>query len=117
LNQDILVLDGEKRNITQFRLSEYGSLVREATILYNQGLYEEAAVIWRTVSKRNNNSSVAHAGIAKALEKEENYSEAIKHFKQGSDRKGFSNAYGQIRIQAVRDYLPTIMTVIIFGAA
>jgi len=114
LNQDILVLDGKKNSISQFRLSKYGSLVREATTLYNQGKYEEAAVIWQTVSMRNSNSSVAHVGIAKALEKEENYSQAMMHFKLGAERTGYSDSYGQIRIQTVRDYLPTIMTIIFF---
>lgn len=113
LGEDVIVLDSGKRNITRFRHSEYGSLVRRATLLYNQGLYEEAAVIWRQVAMRNSNNEMASVGIAKALEKDEAYGEAQQEYKKGADRSGYSDSFAQIRIDAVRSNLPLIMTVII----
>ncbi len=110
---EVLVLDTAKRNVTRFSLSEYGSLVRKATVLYNQGLYEEAAVIWQSVAKRNANNSIAYIGIAKALEKEGNYDAALSYYRQGTDRSGYSDTFGQIRMQAVRENLPIIMTIFI----
>ncbi|CAM4088271.1 hypothetical protein L1N85_14715 [Paenibacillus alkaliterrae] len=114
---EMLVLDSTKRNITRFALSEYGSLVRQATVLYNQGLYEEAAVIWEDVAKRNANNSIAYTGIAKALEKAGKYGEALVYYRQGTDRSGYSDTFGQIRMQAVRDNLPIIMTIFICALA
>ena len=114
---ELLVLDTAKRNLTRFALSEYGSLVRKATMLYNQGLYEEAAVIWQSVAKRNANNSIAYVGIAKALEKEGNDDAALSYYRQGTDRQGYSDTFGQIRMQAVRDNLPVIMTMFIGALA
>jgi hypothetical protein len=110
---EVLVLDAAKRNITRFAMTEYGSLVRKATVIYNQGLYEEAADVWREVAKRNANNSIAYIGIAKALEKEGKYDEALSYYKQGTDRSGYSDTFGQIRMQTVRDNLPIIMTLFI----
>ncbi|MCY9663543.1 hypothetical protein M5X11_00890 [Paenibacillus alginolyticus] len=112
LNDSILVLDSGKRNITQFSLTEYGSQVRKAVILYNQGLYEEAASIWRNVAKRNIHSDIANVGIAKSLEKNGDYESALYYYKQGADRAGFSNNFSQIRIAAVRMNLPIVMSLL-----
>lgn len=114
---ELLVLDAAKRNVTRFALSEYGDLVRQATVLYNQGLYEEAAVIWQSVAKRNANNSIAYVGIAKALEKEGSFDEALVYYRQGTDRSGYSDTFGQIRMQTVRNNLPIIMTVFILALA
>lgn len=113
LGGDIIVLDSGKSNITRFELSEYGSMVRKATALYNQGLYEDAAVIWRQVAMRNGNSETAHFGIAKAMEKNEDYKGALSEYREGAERSGYSDSFAQIRIEAVRSHLPVIMTVVI----
>jgi tetratricopeptide (TPR) repeat protein len=110
----LLVLDSGKRNITRFVLTDYGRLVHQATVLYNQGMYEEAATIWRKVVKLNNNNRIANIGIAKALEKEENYEEALRYYKLGADRSGYSDAFSQLRIRAVRHALPSVMSLFAF---
>lgn len=112
-NDSVLVLDAGKRNITRFVRTEYGELVRQATVLYNQGLYEEAAAKWKIVSKRNVHNELAYIGMAKALEKQEKYDEAMRYYRLGSDRSGYSDSYAFIRIDAVRTALPLVMTLII----
>ena len=112
-NDSVLVLDAGKRNITRFVRTEYGELVRQATVLYNQGLYEEAAAKWEIVSKRNVHNKLAYIGMAKALEKQEKYDEAMRYYRLGSDRSGYSDSYAFIRIDAVRTALPLVMTLII----
>ncbi|BBH24202.1 hypothetical protein Back11_55470 [Paenibacillus baekrokdamisoli] len=109
----VLVLDAGKRNITRFNRTEYGQLVRKATVLYNQGLYEEAAIIWQEVAKRNMNNEIAYVGMAKALEKQGKYDEAMRYYKLGADRSGYSDTYAQIRIKSVRTHLPLIMSLLI----
>ncbi|WP_223067892.1 NHL repeat-containing protein [Paenibacillus caui] len=116
-NGEVLVLDTAKLNITVFKLSEYGELVRKATVLYNQGLYEEASQIWKEVSRRNQNSRVANIGIAKALEKDEQYGQAMKQYRMGADHAGYSDTFAEVRIRAVREYLPLVMTLILLLAA
>lgn len=116
-NGELLVLDAGKRNITRFALTEYGSLVREATILYNQGLYEEAAGIWREVARRNANNELAFLGIAKALEKEGKYEEALAYYKLGTSRSGYSDTFSLKRMETVRSNMPLIMTAFLFVIA
>ncbi|WP_424768406.1 hypothetical protein [Paenibacillus sp. sgz302251] len=113
----LVVLDAGKRNITFFERTEYGNLVREATILYNNGLYEEAADIWQEVAWRNVNNSIAYLGIAKALEKEERYDEALSYYKLGANRSGYSDTFGLKRMETVRSNLPLIMTVLLTAIA
>jgi len=113
----IVVLDAGKRNLTFFKRSEYGELVRQATVLYNQGLYEEAAVLWQEVIRRNANNSIAYLGIAKALEKEERYDEALAYYKLGADRYGYSDTFALKRMETVRSNLPLVMTILLLALA
>jgi tetratricopeptide (TPR) repeat protein len=113
----VVVLDSGKRNLTFFQPSEYGQLVRLATVLYNQGLYEEAAVIWQEVVMRNTNNSIAYLGIAKALEKDGRYEEALHYYKLGADRYGYSDTFGLKRMETVRSNLPLVMTVVLLVLA
>lgn len=109
----IVVLDAGKRNLTFFERSEYGELVRQATVLYSQGLYEEAAELWKEVARRNANNSIAYLGIAKALEKEERYDEALAYYKLGADRLGYSDTFALKRMETVRSNLPVVMSVVL----
>ncbi|WP_372630193.1 YIP1 family protein [Cohnella sp.] len=108
----VLVLDAAKRNITRFVPTEYGSLVHRATLLYAEGRYAEAAEIWHQASRRDMNNREAYAGIAKALENEGKYEEALPYYRLGADRGGYSDSYGKIRIQTVREHLPLIMSLL-----
>jgi hypothetical protein len=109
----ILVLDADKRNITFFKPTAYENLVRRATVLYNQGLYEDAAGIWKKVAKLNINNELAYTGIGKALDKAGQYAESLRYYKLGADRKDYSQNFGQYRIQVVRSHLPLVMSVLI----
>lgn len=112
LGNSLLVLDSGKRNITRFVLTEYGKLVHDATVLYKQGSYEEAADLWRSVAKRNSNNDATYIGIAKALENAGKYDEALLYYRLGADRDGYSETYTQVRIQSVRGNMPLIMTLL-----
>jgi len=109
----VLVLDAGKRNVTRFVRSEYGELVREATLRYNEGLYEEAAAIWEEASKRNVHNEMAYIGMAKSLEKQERYEEAMRYYRLGTDRSGYSDTFAFLRIDAVRASLPFAMTALL----
>lgn len=113
----ILVLDAGKRSITRFTRTEYGELVYRATKLYNQGLYEEAAALWAEAAKLNIHNATAYVGMAKALEKQEKYAEAMRVYKLGADRSGYSDTFALVRMEAVRTNLPWIMTALLAVAA
>lgn len=105
-NNEILVLDSEKANITRFSVTSFGEMVRDAIKLYNDGLYEQALGPWREVIKRNSNYELACTGIGKALYNKatkENYKEAMKYFRLANNKKGYSDAFRQYSIEVVRD--------------
>jgi len=116
-NDSLLVLDAGKRSITRFVRTEYGDLVREATVLYNQGLYEDAADVWEQVSLRNIHNGIAYIGMAKALEKQGAYGEAMRYYKLGADRPGYSDTFAFIRMEAVRANLPIVMSLLLAALA
>ena len=80
-DDSILVLDMHKGYITKWSPTEYGELVHQGTLLFNEGKYAEAKEIWKKVILRNSNFEMAYTGIGKAYYEEENYKEALKYLK------------------------------------
>lgn len=105
----IYVLDSLKNSVTLFQPTEYESLLRKATILYNDGLYQESADTWKQVLKRNNNNVMAYEGLGKALSQNGEYIESLKYLKDGGERYSYSRAFSKIRLQVIRNYSPYIM--------
>ncbi len=108
----VYVLDRLKNNITIFEPTEYGSLVEEATILYNEGLYEESSRIWSKVLARNANSRLAYNGIGKAYTQGEEYTSALEYLRYSGDRYSYSRAFGKNRLVVVRKYGPYVMALV-----
>ncbi|MHB1453068.1 MAG: hypothetical protein ACYCYM_03790 [Saccharofermentanales bacterium] len=113
IGSDVLVLDSDKASITVFRLTEYGALVLDATLLYNEGMYQEAMSNWESVLMQNSNSELAYRGIGRAYLQQEKYVEAIRYLKIGQDRAGYSKAFSYYRTQVVRDNFPAIATILV----
>lgn len=93
----IYVLDSAKGSITVLRYTEYGLDVRNAVTLYNDGKYAEALDYWNKVITKNGNLQIAYIGIGEALLGEKNYTEAMKYFKLGMYKEGYSEAFAQYR--------------------
>lgn len=100
---DVLyVLDAEQKCITLFSQTKFGSTVREATQLYNQGLYLESEQLWDDVLAMSSNFSLAYTGKGKALYEQELYSEAAESFRLGEDRANYGKAYEALRAEFIR---------------
>lgn len=102
----VYVLDRLKSNITIFEPTEYGALVEEATILYNNGLYEASSAAWRQVLARNANSTLAYNGIGKAYAQGEAYTEALQYLRYSGDKYSYSRSFGKNRLLVIRKYGP-----------
>lgn len=100
----VYVLDRLKNNITVFEPTEYGALVREAVLAYDQGNYSEAELLWKQVLERNANSTLAYNGIGKALAQENRYDEAMQYLRLSGDRYSYSRSFGKNRLELVRNY-------------
>lgn len=109
----VYVLDRIKSNITIFEPTEYGALVEEAIILYNEGLYEESSQLWMQVLARNANSTLAYNGIGKAYVQGEEYTEALQFLRYSGDKYSYSKAFGKNRLVVVRTYGPYVFAALI----
>lgn len=112
-NGNIIVLDSLKNNMTVFSRTDYGQKVMEATKLYFEGQYDQAVGLWTEVIKRNGNLELAYMGIGKALYNTGDYKEAMKYFKLGYDREGYSEAFKEHRKMAMRKSIGVIALVLI----
>lgn len=116
----VYVLDRVKGNITIFEPTEYGSLVEEATVLYNDGMYEESGLVWQQVLARNANSTLAYNGIGKVLTQGGEYTEALKYLRFSGDKYSYSKSFGKNRLLLIRQYgvwVIIALVVVIIGFA
>ena len=109
----VYVLDRLKNNITVFEPTEYGALVEEAIITYNEGLYEESSALWKQVLARNANSKLAYNGIGKAYTQGEEYTDALEYLRYSGDKYSYSRAFGKNRLVVVRKYGPYAFAVLV----
>ena len=113
VGSDILVLDAEKATVTAFSLTEYGRLINKATLLYNEGYYDQAMEEWQQLLQHNLNSEQANRGIGRAYLEQANYKEAMEYLRLGQDRAGYSKAYGYYRTEVIRAYFPLVAVIIL----
>jgi tetratricopeptide (TPR) repeat protein len=99
----IWVLDSGKRNITIFELTEFGASVHEAMKLYNEGRYQEDISLWEEVARADANYLLAYTGLGKAYFQLENYSLAMERFRMAGDRAGYSEAFAERSLEAMRE--------------
>lgn len=113
VGEDIAVIDSGKNTLTVFRLTEYGKLVKNAVMLYNDGFYTKAADAWEEIVVRNQNFELAYDGLGKAAFENKNYKEAMKYYKLAYNREGYSDAFKESRADFLRVALPYIGTAIV----
>ena len=109
----IYVLDSAKGSVTVFRYTEYGTNVRQAMILYNDGKYDEALDYWKTVIRKNGNLQVAYIGIGEALAGQKKYTEAMKYFKTGMYKEGYSDAFSSYRKEILQANFTWILILVV----
>ncbi|AYB44317.1 hypothetical protein [Paenibacillus lautus] len=123
IGEDFLVLDKALGEITVFRTTEYGRTLNEAVKSYYRGEEETAFALFNRTIAMNANLDFAYAGIGKALLRQGDYKDAMKHFKRSLDQKNYSKAFLLYRKEVMREHFPLIMTVLflagigIFAAA
>ncbi|SFS75493.1 NHL repeat-containing protein [Paenibacillus sp. BC26] len=113
IGDKLAVLDRGKNNIAVFRPTEFGSLVRQATIQHYSGNDNEAVKLWGQVLRLNTNYEIAYLGIGKSLLMEKKNEEAMEYFKLGMSRKNYSVAYKRYRRDVMKDNFGPFMTVLI----
>lgn len=109
----IYVLDNELGNITKFRTTEYGKMLRKGIVLFQDGLYTESTSIWKQILKMDVNSELAYNGLGKSLHAEEKYAEAMECFKKANNREEYSESFKQYRSIKIKKYFPIVITTVL----
>ena len=103
------VLDAGRGNLTEFTLTEYGSLILLANHLYTLGEYEESIGPWEEVIRMDAGNTLAWRALGQAYYGRRDYEKAMEYFKLGMDRTGYSLAFGQVRDQWIKQYFSVIV--------
>lgn len=90
---DILILDSGLGGIHVLAPTAFGRGVRRAISLYNEGLYEDAAAYWEDILQQDAYYALANIGMGKVYERIGDYDTAMVHYRNGSDREGYSSAF------------------------
>ena len=102
-DNNLLILDKGKNNITVMEQTFYGQMIRSANKLYNEGLYEESITPWMEVLRMNANYTQAYMGLGKAYMSMGDYEKAMEYFKLGKDPEGYGEAKAALRDQKIRE--------------
>lgn len=109
----LYVMDADKNTITEFTLTQFGELVRNAISLYNEGLYQQSIEPWKEVISHNANYLLAYTGLGKAYYQMKDYDTAMYYFRLANDRANYSEAFREASLNAIRNSF----TFIVLGIA
>ena len=109
VGSSLYVLDADKKTITEFVMSEFGLLVREAIDLYDAGLYEEAIEPWKAVLRRDSNFNMGYVGLGLAYYQLKDYKTAMYYFGLQNDRADYSAAWKEYSLEFMRNYFTYIV--------
>lgn len=112
MGYDLLVLDETKNSVTVFSTTEYGSMIYEATELYQKGEYAQSADEWQEVMKLNANYPLAFRGVGRALMRENQFEEAMKYFRMAYDDENYGRAFKLYRKEWVEKNVWWILLVL-----
>lgn len=110
----LYVVDKGKRVIYSFKATEFAQKVIKGVYYYKQGLYVQSQDIWKDILKMNSSFILSYKALANAYFKQQNYQVALKDYRLAEDKKGYSDAYWQIRNAWIQENMGYILE-IIFG--
>ena len=104
----IFVLDKERANIQQFAPTEFTDEVHQALELYQEGYYVQSQEPWNKVLQMNNLFDLAHKGLGESFYKQQIYENALDEFEIANYKKGYSNAFWELRNKWLQNNLATL---------
>ncbi len=109
----IFVLDEILNSVQELTATEFTGLVHEAFTLFQEGKYAESKVPWTEVLRMNSLFTYASTGLGESLYREGNFQEALESFKNGGNKKGYSDAYWELRSDWLHKNMGTILIVVV----
>lgn len=110
-DQDIIVADSTLNTLTVFQMTNYGSLLKTAQQLTNDGHYGKAKAYWQDIYDQDKNNQLAYIGLAKAYYDSGEYKLAMQYAKKGYDRDTYALAFEYIRNQYLKSHFTLVLVV------
>lgn len=101
--EKVLVVDDTTNLLTVFKITDFGTKVKELIILTQKGYYSDIKEGWEEILSLDNNFQPAYAGLAKVYLGEKEYSKAMEMAKKGYDRETYSVAFEYQRKNIIYD--------------
>lgn len=112
------VLCAGRNNLTVFSLTDYGRKILLANHFYTLGEYEESIGPWREVIRMDAGNTIAWHALGQAYFGRKDFSAAMRYFRLGQDRRGYSMAFGRIRDEWIkRNFSLLVLTLVIASVA
>lgn len=111
----LYIVDKTRGRVDRFRTTPFGDLVHKASALFVDGRYQEAKEPWRQVIELNSNYDLAYGAIAKSLEKEERWGEAMDYHKRSRSQYNYSKALKEYRKEWLREHFLFVFIGVIVG--
>ena len=104
IDNRVLVLDKGKNCLIVFEPSTYMEALKEAVVLYEDGLFSEALSAWKVVKSYNENLAIVYEGLGNAYMASGEYEEAMKNFRLANDKSGYDEAFTLQRDEWIAKY-------------
>lgn len=105
----LYVLDEILGSIQVLAPTEFTDLVHSAFTLFQDGKYAESKEPWTEVLRMNSLFTYASVGLGEALYREDHYEEALASFRNGGNRRGYSDAFWELRSDWLHKNLAVIL--------
>lgn len=113
LGTSILALDTTSKNITIYKRTEYGELLSQALINNKLRLYDKSQEDWTNILQRNSNFDMSYVGIGKCYYRQGQWTKAMDMYKYAYDTSNYSDAYHELRKEALAKYIVLIPIAVI----
>lgn len=110
---EVLVADGSTNKITVFKITEFGSKVKELIALTIKGDYEGAKPGWEEVLSLDNNFQPAYGALARAYINDGDYETALDLARKGYDRQTYAIAFEYMRGEIINDNFVLIFIILL----
>lgn len=110
---NIYLLDSDKRQIHIFRPTEFTDNLHNALYLYSKGRYTKSKEPLTEVLTMNSLFDYANKAMGRAYLQEENYEEALRYARLSKDYDGYSDAFWEIRNLWLQENLVTAFLLLV----
>lgn len=107
---NILVLDKDKNNITIFSSTDYGYFINKAVSYRYEGNQSESVAYWNRVLELDTNNELANLGLGKAYLSDGDNFTAMSYFNKAKNKHYYSIAYKRFRNDVLKDNLEYVLT-------